>query len=124
MTRSPPAVAREALRLALEGLPAYSSSCSRKDFTQHQPFAVLDLKTFLKANYRGAVQALADAAFDSEQSHRYCREDLGESPRRLIHARPRRGGRVHGRTPAPRGGESNREGLPERAVADGPNRPR
>jgi hypothetical protein len=62
MTKSPRAVAREALRLAQESLPAYSSKYSRKDFTQHQLFAVLALKTFLKADYRGVVQHLADFA--------------------------------------------------------------
>ena len=60
MTKSPRAVAREALRLAKGALPAYSSKYSRKDFTQHQLFAVLALKTFLKTDYRGAVQFLAD----------------------------------------------------------------
>ena len=62
MTKSPRAVAREALRLARETLPAYSSKFSRKDFTQHQLFAVLALKTFLKADYRGVAQVLADFA--------------------------------------------------------------
>jgi hypothetical protein len=60
MTKSPRAVAREALRLARESLPAYSSKFSRKDFTQHQLFAVLALKTFLKTDYRGVAQHLAD----------------------------------------------------------------
>jgi hypothetical protein len=60
MTKSPRAVAREALRLAQEALPAYSSKFSRKDFTQHQLFAVLALKTFLKTDYRGVVAHLAD----------------------------------------------------------------
>jgi len=69
MTKSPRAVAKEALRLAQEALPAYSSKYSRKDFTQHQLFAVLALKTFLKTDYRGVVQMLADFA--------PLREDLG-----------------------------------------------
>jgi hypothetical protein len=56
MTKSPRAVAREALRLAQQTLPAYSSKYSRQDFTQHQLFAVLALKTFLKTDYRGVVQ--------------------------------------------------------------------
>jgi len=60
MTKSPRAVAREALRLAQESLPAYSSKYSRKDFTQHQLFAVLALKTFLKTDYRGVIQHLKD----------------------------------------------------------------
>ena len=69
MTKSPRAVAKEALRLARETLPAYSSKFSRKDFTQHQLFAVLALKTFLKTDYRGVAQHLADFA--------ELREDLG-----------------------------------------------
>src|SRR5207245_5743279 len=62
MSKSPRAVAREALRLAKEALPAYSSRYSRKDFTSHQLFAVLALKTFLKTDYRGVAQFLADFA--------------------------------------------------------------
>lgn len=69
MTKSPRAVAREALRLAREVLPAYSSKYSRKDYTQHQLFAVLALKTYLKTDYRGVVAALADFA--------ELRDDLG-----------------------------------------------
>jgi hypothetical protein len=60
MTKSPRAVAREALRVARDALPAYSSKFSRKDFTQHQLFALLVLKTFLKADYRGLAQMLVD----------------------------------------------------------------
>ena len=62
MTKSPRAVAREAFRLAQESLPAYSSNFSRKDFTQHQLFACLALKTFFKTDYRGVVQLLRDFA--------------------------------------------------------------
>jgi hypothetical protein len=69
MTKSPRAVAKEAIRLATEALPAYSSKYSRKDFTQHQLFAVLALKTFLKTDYRGVAQFLADFA--------ELRDDLG-----------------------------------------------
>src|SRR5215471_12975834 len=69
MTKSPRAVAREALRLAQEALPAYSSNFSRKDFTQHQLFALLALKTFFKTDYRGVVVLLEDFA--------ELRDDLG-----------------------------------------------
>lgn len=62
MTRSPRAVVREALRLAADALPAYSSPFSRRDFTQHQLFAVLALKTFLRTDYRGVVAFLGDFA--------------------------------------------------------------
>ncbi len=62
MTKSPRAVAREALRLAQQALPAYSAVRSRKDYTAHQLFAILALKTFLKTDYRGVAQFLADFA--------------------------------------------------------------
>ena len=62
MTKSPRAVAREALRLAQEALPAYSSKFSRQDFTQHQLIALLALKTFFKTDYRGVTQLLKDFA--------------------------------------------------------------
>ena len=60
MSKSPRAVAAEALRLARDALPSYSSAKSRKDFTQHQLFAVLALKTFFKTDYRGIAQLLTD----------------------------------------------------------------
>ena len=69
MTKSPRATAREALRLAREALPTYSAVRSRKDFTQHQLFAILALKTFLKTDSRGVAQFLADFA--------ELRDDLG-----------------------------------------------
>ena len=69
MTKSPRAVAREALRLAKDALPAYTSARSRKDYTAHQLFAVLALKQFLKTDYRGVVQFLRDFA--------ELRDDLG-----------------------------------------------
>jgi hypothetical protein len=69
MSKSPRAVAQEALRLAQESLPPYSAVRSRKDFTQHQLFAILALKTFLKTDYRGVVAFLADFA--------ELRDDLG-----------------------------------------------
>src|SRR6185312_14015198 len=69
MTKSPRAVAQEALRLAEDALPAYTSARSRKDFTSHQLFAVLALKTFFKTDYRGVAQLLTDLGD--------LREDLG-----------------------------------------------
>jgi len=71
MTKSPRAVAREALRLAQGTMPAYSSKFSRKDFTQPQLFACLALKAFFKTDYRGVVQLLHDFA--------ELREELGLS---------------------------------------------
>jgi hypothetical protein len=69
MTESPRAVAQEALRLAKDVLPAYTSARSRRDFTAHQLFAVLALKTFFKTDCRGIAQLLTDFAD--------LREDLG-----------------------------------------------
>lgn len=60
MTKSPRAVAAEALRLAQEALPPYSAARSRKDFTSHQLFAILALKTFFRTDYRGIAQLLTD----------------------------------------------------------------
>jgi len=60
MTKSPRAVAREALLVARDALPAYSSKFSRHDFTQHQLFALAVLKTFLKTDYRGLTHMLRD----------------------------------------------------------------
>ena len=58
MTKSPLAVARTALDAARGALPAYSSRYSRHDFTQHQHFALLALRQFLKVDYRGLEQML------------------------------------------------------------------
>ena len=62
MTKSPLAVARTALDVAREAVPAYSSKFSRHDFTQHQHFALLALREFLKTDYRGLEQILKDWA--------------------------------------------------------------
>ncbi|HXG08404.1 MAG TPA: hypothetical protein VNK04_01310 [Gemmataceae bacterium] len=60
MTKSPRRVAREALQLAQEALPAYACPTSRHDFTQAQLFAIRALKTFLKTDSRGVVAFLED----------------------------------------------------------------
>jgi hypothetical protein len=62
MTKSPLALARAALAVAREALPAYSSRFSRKDFTQHQHFALLSLREFLRTDYRGLEAMLRDWA--------------------------------------------------------------
>jgi hypothetical protein len=59
-TRSPVALARTALRVACQAIPAYSSKYSKKDFTQHQLLALLALEQFLKTDDRGIVAYLAD----------------------------------------------------------------
>jgi Transposase domain (DUF772) len=62
MTKSPLALARTALAVAREALPAYSSKYSRHDYTQHQHFALLALREFLKVDYRGLEAMLRDWA--------------------------------------------------------------
>ena len=49
-----------ALATAKRSLPSYSHRCSPKKFTQHQLFACLVLKSFLKTDYRGVVAHLTD----------------------------------------------------------------
>src|SRR5712671_5342060 len=60
MTDSPLALARMALHTAREALPPYSSLKSRRDFTQHQLFAILVLRRFLKTKLRGMIAILAE----------------------------------------------------------------
>ena len=60
MTKSPVALAKQAMRIAKAALPQYSSVYSRHDFTQHQLFTILVLRQFLKTDYRGIIQMLAD----------------------------------------------------------------
>ena len=60
MTRSPVALAREALLVAQDALAPYSSPRSRHDFTQAQLFSILVLREFFKTDYRGMVQLLED----------------------------------------------------------------
>lgn len=58
LSKSPLAVAREALAAARKALPDYSCGVSRRDFTQHQLFAMLALQVFLDLDYRGIVAVL------------------------------------------------------------------
>jgi len=59
-SKSPVAVLRSALEVAEQALTAYSHRCSPKKFTQHQLFACLVLKNFLKTDYRGVTAHLQD----------------------------------------------------------------
>jgi hypothetical protein len=61
-SKSPAAVLRAALDVAKQALPAYSHRCSPKKFTQHQLFACLVLKNFLKTDYRGVTAQLQDCS--------------------------------------------------------------
>ena len=59
-SKSPRKVARVALAVGQEALPAYTHRFSPKVFTQAQRFACLVLKAFFKADYRGITAILAD----------------------------------------------------------------
>jgi hypothetical protein len=59
-SKSPVAVACEALRAAEAALPRYAPKYSPKKFTQPQLFACLVLKTFFKTDYRGIATYLED----------------------------------------------------------------
>ena len=60
MTKSPMAVAREALAVGQQSLPLYASKYSRKDFTLAQLFALLVLRKFFRTDYRGIVAIVDD----------------------------------------------------------------
>jgi hypothetical protein len=60
LSKSPLRVARHALAVARQALPPYAHRFSPKKFTQHQLFACLVLKTFLKTDYRGLADHLTD----------------------------------------------------------------
>lgn len=60
-SKSPKRVLLVAHGVARRCLPAYSHRCSPKKFTQHQLFACLVLKEFLKLDYRGTESLLSDS---------------------------------------------------------------
>jgi hypothetical protein len=62
LTKSPVLVAQEALLVACQRLRPYAHKYSPQKFTQPQLFACLVLKTFLKTDYRGLIEFLADNA--------------------------------------------------------------
>jgi len=59
-TKSPRTVLVVVYRVALECLAAYSHRFSPRKFTQHQLFAILVLKEFLRCDYRKIVALLRD----------------------------------------------------------------
>lgn len=61
-TRSPVALARMALKVATDAVPAFSSKFSKRIFTQRQLLAILVLQQFFKTDDRGIVAILADFA--------------------------------------------------------------
>jgi hypothetical protein len=60
MTKSALAVARQALEVARAAVPEYASRFSRRTYTQHQLFALLAIRQFLKTDYRGLEQLARD----------------------------------------------------------------
>lgn len=90
-TKSALTLAREAKAAAQHALPKYSSPYSRKDYTQHQHFAVLVLRQFLRTDYRGIVQMLSEwaelrEALDLKQVPHY--STLCYAERRLLKGGP------------------------------------
>ena len=60
MTKSPVALAREALAAGRKAFDPYAHRFSKKTYTQPQLFALLVLLQFFKTDYRGMVQLLHD----------------------------------------------------------------
>jgi hypothetical protein len=60
MTKSPIALAREALQAGQQALNPYSCKYSPHRYTQAQLFALLVLRQFFKTDYRGVIQLLHD----------------------------------------------------------------
>ena len=60
MTKSPVALAQQALQVAKVSLPPFSNKYSPKRYTQHQLFAILVLRQFFQTDYRGIEQLLHD----------------------------------------------------------------
>ena len=61
MSKSPNAVAEQAMATARRSLPAYGARRSPKKFTQHQHFAIAALRQFFRTDYRGIAAILADS---------------------------------------------------------------
>jgi hypothetical protein len=62
MTKSPLAVAREALAVGERSLPMQANKYSRKDYTLAQLFALLVLRKFFRTDYRGVVTIVGEWA--------------------------------------------------------------
>ena len=62
LTKSPLALARQAMAIAQKALSPYSDLKSRHDFTQAQLFTILTLRQFFKTDYRGIVKILEDSS--------------------------------------------------------------
>lgn len=60
-TKSPRRLLETSYACAKKALPAFAHVYSPKKFTQHQLFACLTLKEFLKLDYRGIMHLLQDS---------------------------------------------------------------
>ena len=60
-TKSPRRLLAVSYACAKEALPAFAHVYSPQKFTQHQLFACLTLKEFLKLDYRGIMHLLQDS---------------------------------------------------------------
>ena len=60
-TKSPRRLLEASYSSARQALPTFGHRYSPKKFTQHQLFACLALKEFLKLDYRGIMQLLQDS---------------------------------------------------------------
>jgi hypothetical protein len=59
-SKSPLELAKTALAAAREAIPQYTSRFSRRDFTQHQLYALVALRRLLKTDYRGLEATVRD----------------------------------------------------------------
>lgn len=60
MTGSGLALAKTALAIAQQAIPAYSHKNSQKTYTQHQLVALLTVRQFFDLDYRGTEQLALD----------------------------------------------------------------
>ena len=60
-TKSPRRILEVGYACAKRALPSFSHRYSPRKFTQHQLFACLTLKEFMKLDYRGVMQLLIDS---------------------------------------------------------------
>ena len=93
-SKSPRAVVLAALATARRALPEHAHRYSPKKFTQHQLFACLVLKNFLRTDYRGLAAHLADhpslqATLELKQVPHFT--TFQKASRRLLLAGPARG---------------------------------
>ena len=61
-SKSPRTVLRVAHEVAQDALPPYSHRFSPKKYTQHQWFALLVLKEFMRCDYRKVAELLEDCS--------------------------------------------------------------